>query len=248
MLPQVTAAALVSENKQRAYPASVDSIPTSANQGGPCLHGRPRRAPSAGDGRKCHGGHCDRVAERGSACDFHEKLMSSAPLEAARAGPACEGAETVRGPVLPSRHRRGHRPGSQRRSGRVNLHASARYCGHLDMNDRNKLENSFRLRQSFTGGSNGCSSFNQNVARLPVYNAGMNVETARSLSGRTDIVRLGSNENPFGCSPAVMRALTTAAFEPWRYSDPACRALRTALSMRTGAALTSWSSAMAPRN
>src|SRR3546814_19255606 len=32
MIPQVTAAALVSENKQRAYPASVDSIPTSSNQ------------------------------------------------------------------------------------------------------------------------------------------------------------------------------------------------------------------------
>jgi histidine ammonia-lyase len=32
MIPQVTAAALVSENKQRAAPCSVDSIPTSANQ------------------------------------------------------------------------------------------------------------------------------------------------------------------------------------------------------------------------
>src|SRR2546430_5600169 len=32
MIPQVTAAALVSENKQRAAPASIDSIPTSANQ------------------------------------------------------------------------------------------------------------------------------------------------------------------------------------------------------------------------
>ncbi len=32
MIAQVTAAALVSENKQRAMPASVDSIPTSANQ------------------------------------------------------------------------------------------------------------------------------------------------------------------------------------------------------------------------
>jgi histidine ammonia-lyase len=32
MIPQVTAASLVSENKGRAYPASVDSIPTSANQ------------------------------------------------------------------------------------------------------------------------------------------------------------------------------------------------------------------------
>ncbi|MDQ7078558.1 MAG: aromatic amino acid lyase [Robiginitomaculum sp.] len=32
MIAQVSAAALVSENKQRAMPASVDSIPTSANQ------------------------------------------------------------------------------------------------------------------------------------------------------------------------------------------------------------------------
>jgi histidine ammonia-lyase len=32
MIPQVTAAALVSENKTRAFPAVVDSIPTSANQ------------------------------------------------------------------------------------------------------------------------------------------------------------------------------------------------------------------------
>jgi histidine ammonia-lyase len=32
MIPQYTAAALVSENKSLAHPASVDSIPTSANQ------------------------------------------------------------------------------------------------------------------------------------------------------------------------------------------------------------------------
>ncbi len=32
MIPQVTAAALVAENRQRAAPASIDSIPTSANQ------------------------------------------------------------------------------------------------------------------------------------------------------------------------------------------------------------------------
>ena len=32
MIPQVTAAALISENKSLAFPASVDSIPTSAGQ------------------------------------------------------------------------------------------------------------------------------------------------------------------------------------------------------------------------
>jgi len=78
-------------------------------------------------------------------------------------------------------------------------------------------------------------SFNPHVAALPVYNAGLNVAVARSMSGREDIARLGSNENPYGCSPSVMRALAGSAFEPWRYADPACRALRTALSARVGA-------------
>ncbi|MEQ8936277.1 MAG: aromatic amino acid lyase, partial [Amphiplicatus sp.] len=32
MIPQVTAAALVAENRSLAFPASVDSVPTSANQ------------------------------------------------------------------------------------------------------------------------------------------------------------------------------------------------------------------------
>ena len=50
MIAQVTAAALVSENKQRAYPASVDSIPTSANQEdhvSMAAHGARRLAPMA---------------------------------------------------------------------------------------------------------------------------------------------------------------------------------------------------------
>src|SRR5258708_4597612 len=50
MLAQVTAAALVSENKQRAYPASVDSIPTSPNHEDPVsvpAHAPYRLAPVA---------------------------------------------------------------------------------------------------------------------------------------------------------------------------------------------------------
>jgi histidinol-phosphate aminotransferase len=68
------------------------------------------------------------------------------------------------------------------------------------------------------------------VAALPPYNAGMNVDVARTISGQHDIARLASNENPEGCSPAVMHALAPATYEPWRYADPACTALRTALS------------------
>lgn len=77
-------------------------------------------------------------------------------------------------------------------------------------------------------------AFNPYVAALPPYNAGTNVAIARAASGREDIARLASNENPEGCSPRVMQALASAAFEPWRYADPACTALRAALAARLG--------------
>ena len=44
MIPQVTAAALVAENKQRAYPASVDSIPTWPTRKTTCRWPRTARA------------------------------------------------------------------------------------------------------------------------------------------------------------------------------------------------------------
>ncbi|RWC68507.1 MAG: histidinol-phosphate transaminase [Mesorhizobium sp.] len=73
---------------------------------------------------------------------------------------------------------------------------------------------------------------NPHIAALPPYNAGMNIGMARALSGRQDIARLASNENPDGCSPAVMAALASSSFEPWRYADPACTALRAVLGER----------------
>src|SRR5690348_7521729 len=71
--------------------------------------------------------------------------------------------------------------------------------------------------------------FNPYIAALPPYNAGMNIAMARALSGHQDIARLASNETPDGCSPNVMKALASPSFEPWRYADPACTALRAAL-------------------
>ncbi len=85
MIAQVTAAALVSENKQRAYPASVDSIPTSANQEdhvSMAAHGARRLAPMAGNAFSIVGIELIAAAQ---ACDFHSPLASSAPLEALRA-------------------------------------------------------------------------------------------------------------------------------------------------------------------
>jgi histidine ammonia-lyase len=85
MLPQVTAAALVSENKSRAYPASVDSIPTSANQEdhvSMATHGARRLGPMAMNVAHVVGIELLAAAQ---GCDFHAPLVSSPLLEAARA-------------------------------------------------------------------------------------------------------------------------------------------------------------------
>lgn len=87
MIPQVTAAALVSENKQRAYPASVDSIPTSANQEdhvSMAAHGA-RRLLEMADNASAVVGIELLVAAQGCDLQKDRTLKSSAPLEAVRA-------------------------------------------------------------------------------------------------------------------------------------------------------------------
>ncbi len=85
MVAQVTAAALASENKQRAHPASVDSIPTSANQEdhvSMAAHGAHRLAPMAENA--AHVVAIELLAAA-QGCDFHAPITSSAPLERVRA-------------------------------------------------------------------------------------------------------------------------------------------------------------------
>ncbi len=85
MIPQVTAAALVSENKQRAYPASVDSIPTSANQEdhvSMAAHGARRLIAMAANVDAVLGIELLAAAQ---GCDFHAPLTSSTVVEAVRA-------------------------------------------------------------------------------------------------------------------------------------------------------------------
>jgi histidine ammonia-lyase len=84
MIPQVTAAALVSENKQMAHPASVDSIPTSANQEdhvSMATHGARRLLAMARNAA-----HVVAIEALAAAqgCDFHAPLLSSTRLEKAR--------------------------------------------------------------------------------------------------------------------------------------------------------------------
>lgn len=83
MIPQVTAAALVSENKQRAYPASVDSIPTSANQEdhvSMAAHGARRLLDMAANATAVIGIEWLAAAQ---GVDFHAPLMTSPALERA---------------------------------------------------------------------------------------------------------------------------------------------------------------------
>ena len=84
MLPQVTAAALVSENKQRAHPASVDSIPTSANQEdhvSMAAHGARRLLAMAENAGAVI---AIELLAAVQGCDFHSPLASSKALEEVR--------------------------------------------------------------------------------------------------------------------------------------------------------------------
>ena len=105
MIPQVTAAALVSENKQRAYPASVDSIPTSANQEdhvSMAAHGARRLLA---DGPECRGRGRDRVACRSAGLRLpRADALQRAARTVART-PARAGAVFGRRPLSRARNR-----------------------------------------------------------------------------------------------------------------------------------------------
>jgi histidine ammonia-lyase len=85
MVPQVTAAALVSENRQRATPASVDSVPTSANQEdhvSMSAHAARRLLPMADNTAAIVGIELLAAVQ---GCDFLAPLTTSASLEIVRA-------------------------------------------------------------------------------------------------------------------------------------------------------------------
>ncbi len=74
------------------------------------------------------------------------------------------------------------------------------------------------------------------VPQLPAYNAGLSSEAVRARYGVSEIARLASNENPYGASPAVARALADLATRVGCYPDANCSALRAAIGARTGVA------------
>jgi histidine ammonia-lyase len=85
MIPQVTAAALVSENRTLAHPASVDSIPTSANQEDH-VSMAPFAARKAGDmARNAQAVVAIELLAAAQGIDFHRPMTTSPALEKAHA-------------------------------------------------------------------------------------------------------------------------------------------------------------------
>jgi len=83
MIPQCTAAALMSENKQMSHPASVDSAPTSANQEdhvSMATHGARRLGPMNANLARIIAIELMAAAE---GIDFRRPLASSQPIEEA---------------------------------------------------------------------------------------------------------------------------------------------------------------------
>ncbi|MCA3574269.1 MAG: aromatic amino acid lyase, partial [Aestuariivirga sp.] len=85
MIPQCTAAALMSENKQMSHPASVDSAPTSANQEdhvSMATHGARRLGPMNANLARIIAIELMAAAE---GLDFRRPLLSSSLIEEAHA-------------------------------------------------------------------------------------------------------------------------------------------------------------------
>ncbi|MCF4167311.1 histidinol-phosphate transaminase [Zavarzinia compransoris] len=72
------------------------------------------------------------------------------------------------------------------------------------------------------------------VTSLPTYNAGLHPEKLRRQLGLERIVKLDSNENPLGPSPAAIEAVRAAANDLFRYPDRDETVLRGLIAARLG--------------
>lgn len=85
MIPQVTAAALVSENKSLAFPASVDSIPTSAGQEDHVSMAPIAARKAVQVARNAAGVVAIELIAAAQGVDYHAPLATSAALQAVHA-------------------------------------------------------------------------------------------------------------------------------------------------------------------
>jgi histidinol-phosphate aminotransferase len=75
-------------------------------------------------------------------------------------------------------------------------------------------------------------TFAEKLRRLPHYEAGLHEDAAREAFGAEDIVKLASNESPWGPHPAVAEAIAAAAPRLNRYPDQYAKRLRRRIAER----------------
>src|ERR671935_1733124 len=75
-------------------------------------------------------------------------------------------------------------------------------------------------------------TFASKLERLPHYEAGVHEDAAREAFGAADIVKLASNESPWGPHPDVVEAVAAAASRVNRYPDQHAKRLRQRIAER----------------
>jgi histidinol-phosphate aminotransferase len=75
-------------------------------------------------------------------------------------------------------------------------------------------------------------TFAQKLAQMPHYEAGLAIDAARERFGTDDVVKLASNESPWGPHPAVIEAVARAAADVNRYPEQFSPTLRRLLADR----------------
>jgi histidinol-phosphate aminotransferase len=75
-----------------------------------------------------------------------------------------------------------------------------------------------------------------NVRSLSPYVPGKPIEELQRELGLTDIIKLASNENPFGPSPRALEAMRNALADAWLYPDGSGHVLKSKLAAKLGVA------------
>ncbi|PYI54908.1 histidinol-phosphate transaminase [Paenibacillus flagellatus] len=73
-----------------------------------------------------------------------------------------------------------------------------------------------------------------NIVHLPVYQPGKPIEEVKRELGLTEVIKLASNENPFGCSPKAKEAIKAEVESTSLYPDGGAVELTAALAASLG--------------
>jgi histidinol-phosphate aminotransferase len=75
-------------------------------------------------------------------------------------------------------------------------------------------------------------TFAQKLAQMPHYEAGLAIDAAKERYGTADVVKLASNESPWGPHPAVVEAVARSAADANRYPEQFSPTLRRRIAER----------------